>query len=413
MPSEFNHIQAYQHIEKGQQLENLGLLDEAMLEFKQAVEADPRIAAAHTALGHHYRRKGLLTKAADEFRSAVLLSSDYENYFNLGRVLTELEQYKEAAEAFRQCLALEPNDPSALYELGYALCALGQFDEALAHFQTLTEEYPEDWELKFAQADCYMGKKDYDTAERLLIEAWHSAPPNADTSQLREALLLIRRHMEFAGQEELGLKDRLYRDSGVICLGSGRDNGLDIPIYDQYTFTYRDVALTTRRLLHLIRAYEWHFTAVVSMDEDSQPLAIALSQLLQVPLLGVEELREDDFVLTVLALGKQPTLCEVIFEHIPGRMLSFVLSLNWSLEEELVTDIIGVHCTGDCVLPWKRLRKRSAEAAATSILRALAILPEEENLPQQIAYYTQEHKLLRFFDYSDDFAKIEANRTGE
>ncbi|MBC7234044.1 MAG: tetratricopeptide repeat protein [Chloroflexi bacterium] len=408
MPDEFNHIQAYQHIEKGQQLESLGLLDEAMLEFKRAVEADPRIATAHNALGHHYQRKGLLTKAADEFRSAVRLSGDYESCFSLGRVLTELERYEEAVEAFRQCLVQEPNDPSARYELGYALCALGQFDEALAHFQALSQEYPEDWELKFAQADCYMGKGDYEQAERLLIEAWHGVPPNEDTSQLGEALLMVRRHMEFAGQTELGLKDRLYRDFGVICLGSGRDNGLDIPIYEGYTFTYKDVAVTTTRLMKLIRAHEWEFTAVISMDEDSLPLAIVLSQLLQVPMLGVEELREDDFVLAVTALATNPELYEVIFEHVPGRMLSFALSLNWPLEEGLVTDIIGVQSSGDCVLPWKRIRKRSPEAAATSILRALAILPEEDNECEQIAYYTQEHKLLRFFDYSEEFAQIEA-----
>jgi len=118
MPSEFKHVQAYQHIEKGQHLESLGLLDEAMLEFKRAVEADPRIAAAHNSLGHHYRRKGLLTKAADEFRSAVLLNQDYESCFNLGRVLTELEQYAAAAELYQRCLTLDTEDPSARYELG-------------------------------------------------------------------------------------------------------------------------------------------------------------------------------------------------------------------------------------------------------------------------------------------------------
>src|SRR5512136_424176 len=118
MPTEFSHIQAYQHIEKGPHLESLGLLDEAMLEFKRAVEADPRIATAHNALGHHYRRKGLLTKAADEFRSAVLLNQDYESCFNLGHVLGELEQYGEAADLYRRCLTLDADDPSARYELG-------------------------------------------------------------------------------------------------------------------------------------------------------------------------------------------------------------------------------------------------------------------------------------------------------
>jgi len=398
MPTEFKHGQAYQHIERGQHLERLGRLDEAMVEFKRAVEADPSIATAHNALGHHYRRKGLLTKAADEFRSAALLNGDYESYFNLGRVLSDLEHYAEAAEAFAQCLVLDADDPSARYELAYVQCAQGQFAEALTHFQSLLEEYPEDWELKFALADCYMGLKDHAAAERSLREALRNAPPNADTSLVREALLVVRRHLEFAPQQQLGLKDRLYTEYGVICLGSGHDNGLDVPIYEDHTFTYSDVAVTFSRLLALIREYNWQFNALVSVDEDSMPLAIALSQLLEVPVLGIEELREDDFVLVVLALGRQPELCEVTLEHTTGRMLSFALALNWRPDQGLLTDIVGLHCHGKCVLPWQRTRKRSAEAAAMSILRALAVAPEDNNLPQQLAYYTQEHNLLRFFD---------------
>jgi hypothetical protein len=139
------------------------------------------------------------------------------------------------------------------------------------------------------------------------------------------------------------------------------------------------------------------------MDEDSTPLAIALSHLLETPLLGVEELRDDDFALVVLALGRQPELCEVTFEHVPARMLSFAVALTWAPEEGLVTDIVGVQCTGKSTVPWQRTRRRTVETAATSILRALASAPDEENQLQQVAYYTQEHTLLRFFDHSAEF----------
>jgi len=216
-------------------------------------------------------------------------------------------------------------------------------------------------------------------------------------------LLVARRHLDFATQGQLGFKDRLYIDYGAICLGSGRDDGLAIPIYQDHAFTYRDVAVTLSRLLVLIREYNWQFNALVGVDEDSTPLAIALSQLLEVPMLGVEELREGDFVLLVLAMGIQAELCEVTLEHISGPMLSFTLALAWQPDQGLVTDIVGVSCTGKCMLPWKRIRRRSAEAAATSILRALAVVPEDLNQLQQVAYYTQEHKLLRFFDLSAEF----------
>jgi tetratricopeptide (TPR) repeat protein len=403
--AEFKHGQAFQHMERGQHLERLGRLDEAMTEFKRAIEADPSIAAAHNALGHHYHRKGLLTRAVDEFHTASLLSRDYPSCFHLGRALSDLKRYTEAEEAFRQCLAIDAGAPSARYELACAQYAQGQFAEALAQFQSLAEEFPDDWELTSAMADCYMASKDYEQAERTLREALHSAPATMDTLSVHEALLAARRHLEFPPHRALGFKDLMYASHGVMCLGSGRDDGLDIPVYQNHSLTYSDVAMTCSRLMMVIREYGWQFSALVSVDADSMPLAVALSQLLDLPVLRVEELGEGDFALVVLAMGTQPELCEVTLEHVPGRMLSFALALTWQPHEGLVTDIVGFQCSGKCILPWKRLRKRSAVAAATSILRALATVPDEDNRQQQTTYYTRRHKLLRFFDLSAEFAE--------
>jgi len=400
MPSEFQHVQAYQHIEKGQHLESLGLLDEAMLEFKRAVEADPRIATAHNALGHHYRRKGLLTKAADEFRSAVLLNNDYESCFNLGRVLTELEQYAEAAELYTRCLSLDAEDPSARYELGYTLCGQLKYAEALTQFQALVDKYPEDWELKFALADCQMGLNDYAAAERELRQALRSAPPSVDTATARDALLTTWRHQEFPPPTKLGWKDLLYAEYGVMGLGSGRDDGLVVPVYDDYAMTHSDIAVTMGRLLRLVGEHDWQFTTVVGMDQESMPIALALAQVLEAPTLRVEDLHDEDFSLLVLGVGKQPELCDVTLEHVTGRMLSFALALTWPLEQGPVTDIVGVQCTRSCTLPWQRVPKRTPRSAATSLLRALARMPEEGNQLLQTTYYAQDHKLLRFFDHS-------------
>jgi len=84
-------------------------------------------------------------------------------------------------------------------------------------------------------------------------------------------------------------------------------------------------------------------------------------------------------------------------------MLCFALALSWPLEQGPATDIVGVQCSSPCTLPWQRMRKRLSRTAATSLLRALAVVPEEGNQSQQTAYYAQDHKLLRFFDHSSQF----------
>lgn len=399
---EFKHGQAFQHLEKGQHLERLGRMDEAMVEFKRAVEADPSVASAHNALGHHYQRKGLLTKASDEFRIAALLAGDYESYFNLGRALSDLERFPEAEEAFRRSMLAERNDPGARYELAFVECAQGRYAEGLKGFQALATEYPDDWELELAMANCYMGMQDYGCAEGHLRHALLSAPATADASAVREALWVSLRHLEFSAGSAESPKDRLYAEHGIVALGSGRDTGLNVPLYEDHTFTYRDLAVSLCRLLALMREYGWQPTALVGLDKDSQPIAMAASHLLQVPVLRVDELRSSDFALVVMAQCRRPELCEVTLEHMPGQHLSFALAMLPEPAPGSLVDVIGVPCAGPIVLPWERPRRRSARVAAASLLRALAVAPEDDNLAEQMAYYTDKHKLLRFLDMSGE-----------
>jgi len=402
---EFKHGQAFQHIEKGQHLERLGRMDEAMLEFKRAVEADPSVASAHNALGQHYQRKGLLTKAADEYRSAAMLNGDYEGYFNLGRALSELERYDEAAEAFQQCLTIDSKDPTARYEAAFVQCAQGKFDEGLPGFQALVTEFPDDWELELAVANCFIGMGKPAEAERTLRQALANVPAGTDVTPVRDALLMSLHSQEFPDGKTQAFKEHLYVEYGVVGLGSGGDDGLDVPVYQDPTFTYHDVAVTLSRLLALVRDYGWPISAVASVDSPSLPIAVACSELLGVPVLEVKELHADDLVLVVAALAAQPELCEVTLEHMPAQHLSFAFAVPEPLDDGLISDFIGVSYSGKCVLPWQRLRKRSPSQAALSLLRALTIMPEEDNLPQQLAYYTEQHRLLRFFDVSAELEK--------
>jgi tetratricopeptide (TPR) repeat protein len=402
MPTEFRPVQAYQHLEKAQNLERQGRLDEAMVEFKRAVEADPSISAAHNALGQHYMRKGLTTKAADEFQTAVLLGPNYETCFNLGRARTELSLYAEAASAFQQCLTFVANDPSARYELAYTLYAQGRFTEAVALFQALQEEYPEDWELHVAIANCQIGATQYAAAVRSLQQALRRMPPKADATVVRETLESARRHMEFPRKQSSSVKDQVYADFGTVCLGSGGDDGISIPLYQDHRFTYRDVAVTLRRLAALIAEYDWRFDSVVAVDLHSEPLAMALSRRLGIPLLPVAGLTENHQCLVVLGFAGSRELCEVTLEHIPGRALSFSFALTWPPSEGALTDVVGVHCTGSCALPWRTRPARPVQAVADSIRRALARAPLEQNLPDQIAYYMQKHKRLGFLEATAD-----------
>jgi len=388
--------QAYRHMERGQNLERQGRLDEAMLEFKHAIEADPSIPSAHVALGQHYRRKGLLTKAADELHTAALLSADYASYFELGRILSELERYQDAQEAFQQCLSIDPDEPSARYELASVLYAQGDFTQALQQLQALAPDFPTDLELQTAIAECYLALRDYGAAESILARALDEAPPEDDREDLYEAWLVARRHLEFDPQPDLSVKDMLYAEQGILCLGTRHDNGLDIPVYENHTFTYGDIAATCRRLVALQGGLRWPLRAVAAVDSSALPLTIALSQLLQLPTEPLEAAGKGGLTLVILAAVARPEIWQVTRERMSGPVRSFGLALTWQPDQGPVPDVVGLLCRGRCLMPWQRSPKPSPEAAAASILRAYAAQSGDDNVAAQIAYYKRHHSLLRF-----------------
>jgi len=423
MLNEFRRSQASAHFERGRQFERSGRLEEAMAEFKNAVEADPSYAAAHNALGHHYRRKGLLTKATEEFRMAVKLAQDYESYFNLGRVLFDLDRHSEAREAFQRCLALSPGDPSARYELACANYGLGDYHAAVQEMDDLVTLFPEDWEFPYVLGSCYLRLGQYGQAERQLRRALALAQTEEDSWPIGDALSVAQRAQEFAPEQTLGVKDRFYQDHGVVCLGTGHDDGLQIPEYFLYNFAYQDVAITLRRFQNLADAFGWGFDAIVSLDAESAPLALALSEMLSTPTREIDELHDDQFVLLIFGIGRAPELLQVAMERLPDMTISFGLSVSWLSQSDILPDVIGVATQEESSLPWRRVTPlsrqhvpdeeqgrraivlkppyedtRAPDKIAADILRAVNSLPWERNWREQVDYYNKVHTRLRFFE---------------
>ena len=76
---------------------------------------------------------GKFDEALKDFKQAIQLNSNFENaYYNMGVVL--LEDYAkpiEAIEAFKKCIFLNPKNAAAYNNMGNSLRELGKFDEAI------------------------------------------------------------------------------------------------------------------------------------------------------------------------------------------------------------------------------------------------------------------------------------------
>ncbi len=119
----------------GSVLSDQGIQEEAAAQFHQAIALDPTDAAAHYNLGQVLFASGKLDEAAVEYRRAIRLAPSYTRaHQRLSDVLRAQGNPEEIA-ALRQVVALNPTDAPARCNLGTALRARGELEEAVAQLR--------------------------------------------------------------------------------------------------------------------------------------------------------------------------------------------------------------------------------------------------------------------------------------
>jgi tetratricopeptide (TPR) repeat protein len=178
------------HILTGEALDGVGKTPEAIAEFQAAAQASPREPNVYFALGYLYWKSNQYDQAEAEFRNQVSVDSgnalslaylgDIEMkrnnsekavsylrqavqarqdiriaYLDLGAILTEQKQYKDACAALQRAIELDPAQPDAHYRLGRAYQGMGNSAAAQREFkrvQELHQKADEDLASKMAAA---------------------------------------------------------------------------------------------------------------------------------------------------------------------------------------------------------------------------------------------------------------------
>lgn len=381
-------------LERGEALEQAGRLDEAMSEFKRAVHADPGMAEAHIALGFHYRRKNLLSKAAEEFRTATSLAPSYDAFFHLGHVLIDLGQPRQAIAALQQCLALAPDDSAVAYEVAYALYTAGDYAAALEYLQPLLAASPDDWELHYLAGTCELALDHYEQAQAALERAHRLLPAGEPDDGLLDALQVAQRYREFPSLGPGDIKSRLYAEFGAVCLGTLGDDGVHLAAQARERLTYQDLGRMLQRFHALRLHWHWQLDAVVAVDDTSRPLAVALAHSLKAPLVEPDEAPRPGLSLLVWATVTMPQLIDVVTERVAGDYVTFVAAPTEAALRQVMPDLIGIVTTQPVALPWDApVRQPAPAAAAREILAAVKSLPADGTLTAQVRYYAAHHRL--------------------
>src|SRR5687767_12631772 len=110
--------------------------EKALPYFEKAVESDSQYAEAWAQSGFCNEKLGRHSEALEASKKAVNLRPSAESYFNIGLASFYLKQYKEAAEAYRQSIRLDPyNAADAYYALGLVYRDWGRADDEIQAYK--------------------------------------------------------------------------------------------------------------------------------------------------------------------------------------------------------------------------------------------------------------------------------------
>lgn len=112
------------HYQRGQAIQQAGGdPEEAMAEYRRAIELDPQHASAHSALGLLYYEQGNVTAAEAEILEAIRIAPRNAGaYVDLGDIYCREGRVDEAAAMYRQALEVSPDFAAARRRL-QSLCA--------------------------------------------------------------------------------------------------------------------------------------------------------------------------------------------------------------------------------------------------------------------------------------------------
>src|SRR5207248_2241497 len=123
---------AAQHLQRGDRYAQQQKYEEALIEYRGAVQANPRSGESQKKLGQTYLRLAAPANALAAYvRAADLLPEDVEAQLAAGHLLQDAGQFIEARARAQAALAKDPKNTQAQLLIGYALLGLDEPDRAV------------------------------------------------------------------------------------------------------------------------------------------------------------------------------------------------------------------------------------------------------------------------------------------
>ena len=196
--------------------------EKALTYFEKAVESDTNYADAWAQAGFCHEKLGRHAEALEASKKAVSLRPSAESYFNIGLASFYLKKYKDAEEAYRQAIRLDPyNAADAHYALGLVYRDWGKADEEIQAYKQAIRSR-QDYTVAYERLGAtYLRQKKYNEAVEVFRQLSTLKPGDAIApNNMGEAYLELNKLNE--AMESFRQSIRLKPDYGKAYYNLGR-----------------------------------------------------------------------------------------------------------------------------------------------------------------------------------------------
>ncbi len=173
------------HYNRGVELHQAGFLNQAIGEYKAAIESDGRMEEAWSNLGGIYAAQRSYPKAMEAFEKALAIKPDRPTTLNgYGTVLYARGKTSEAKDKWKQAVNIEPGFGSAYYNMANALEGEKDIAGALSNYYLAIQANPNMADAYYRMGVIYMKEHHLAPAKLLLNKATELSP---DAEFAREA----------------------------------------------------------------------------------------------------------------------------------------------------------------------------------------------------------------------------------
>ena len=126
----------------------------------------PESYMAHKLLAQIYEKEGGQRKAVDEYAQAIDLNKqDYDSYYKIATLLTDLDKKDEAEQMFTNLLNKKPDHIEASIALGDLLIEKENYKEAVNIYSNALKYYPTSYDLNYNLGIAYTMLNDFQNAK--------------------------------------------------------------------------------------------------------------------------------------------------------------------------------------------------------------------------------------------------------